>query len=102
MRKGHGDTKAEQGCACCKEHWECGLILFPLLQVKNKAASLGVISASEEKEPEGDGHSNARKLKAPDADTMVVKVPAHEHSGSIGPIWNDAPSTSKDSQVQQM
>ena len=71
-----------------------------MLQVKGKAESLGVIPASNQKEAEGDGHSNARKLKAPDADTMVVKVPAHEHSGSIGPIWNDAASTSKDSQVQ--
>ena len=71
------------------------------LQVRLKAESLGVISSSSQKESEGDSQSEKRKLKAPDADTMLVKLPAKEHSGSIGPIWNDAPSTSKDSQVQQ-
>ena len=74
---------------------------FGPLQVRTKAESLGVLSSTTQKEAEGDGHSEKRKLKAPDADTMLVKLPAKEHSGSIGPIWNDAPSTSKDSQVQQ-
>ena len=69
--------------------------------MRNKAESLGVLSSTTQKDSDGDGHNGKRKLKAPDADTMLVKMPAKEHSGSIGPIWNDAPSTSKDSQVQQ-
>ncbi len=89
-----------QGNACCPQLRECAFVIFCLLQVRTKAESLGVLSSTTQKEAEGDGHSEKRKLKAPDADSMLVKMPAKEHSGSIGPIWNDAPSTSKDSQVQ--
>jgi len=72
-----------------------------LVQVKDKAEALGVISGSGQKENEDNGESNVKKVKPPDKDTMTVKVPLHkEHSASsIGPIWNDAASTSKDSQV---
>ena len=74
---------------------------MPLVQVKDKAEALGVISGSGQKENEDNGESNVKKVKPPDKDTMTVKVPLHkEHStSSIGPIWNDAASTSKDSQV---
>lgn len=72
-----------------------------LVQVKDKAEALGVISGSGQKENEDNGKGNVKKVKPPDKDTMTVKVPLQkEHSASsIGPIWNDAASTSKDSQV---
>lgn len=96
-------TTARGSEACCLLRAVLGVCLMDglPLQVKTKAESLGVLSSSSHQEEEGDGHSEGRKLKAPDADTMVVKVPSKEHSGSIGPIWNDDPSTSKESQVQQ-
>ena len=77
---------------------------MPLVQVKDKAEALGVISGSGQKENEDNGESNVKKVKPPDKDTMTVKVPLHkEHStSSIGPIWNDAASASKDSQVSSL
>ena len=51
--------------------------LLLLLQVRSKAESLGVLSSSSHQKAEGDGHGEGRKLKAPDADSMLVQVSVH-------------------------
>ena len=70
--------------------------------MKEKAQSLGVISGSGHEDAEDKG--GQKKVKPPDKDTMMVKMPVQHgrSASSIGPIWNDGDCASEHSQASPL